>query len=225
MVIINLFLIILLFIRKSNEQTIFTPQYIMRNAYPFVLPYSDNENYYLITSRNGYKINKENGTIDGEFGLSLVYSKEAIFCCDNSNNSFIFDFQNLYSINPDHFILKNLSLNSYDVNYIGCTNFNNSIFIYGIKEDKIYYIKKSVDTNIYNSFETQFSSTHKISSKFIESINFICAIILNNNKIQINLLSYQNNKFDLLYSKNYEQNKYYNLALYDTTIVATTKIL
>ena len=80
MVIINLFLIILLFIRKSNPQTIFTPKYIINNQYPFVLPYSDNENYYLITSTNGYKINKENGTIDDEFSLSLSYSKETIFC-------------------------------------------------------------------------------------------------------------------------------------------------
>ena len=88
---------IFLFIEVSYTQKIFIPQYKANNKYPFLLPYSDNDYYYLITSNKGLKIKRDDGNIN-EMGYGLQYSNEAIFCVDIFNNSYIYFLHKLYSI-------------------------------------------------------------------------------------------------------------------------------
>ena len=202
------------------------------SGFPFLLPYSDNENYYLIASQKGLKINKDNGTINIS-GHSLHYTEQGIFCADKFNNSYIFEGQKLYSINHGEFIsfpeVTNHSCNGY--NYIGCITLEDNFVIYGKNSEKLFYIQKNINEYNYHCHNTEIPFPQKFSCKFIKEEKFICALIEGGDKITIYLFNIHNingnnwNNNNNFKSINYDSKQYENLALYDTTIEATTKIL
>ena len=193
MVIINL-IFIFLFIGLSHAQEVFTPQCVKYIYYPFLLPYSDNENYYLIASQKGLKINKDNGTIN-EYSHTFQYAAQGIFCADKLNNSYLFYSQKLYSINHREFIsvseVTNHSCNGY--NYIGCITLEDNFVIYGKNSDKLFYLQKNMNEYNYHCHGMDIQFPEKFSCKFIKDENFICALIKNEGKIEIYLLKNQNN--------------------------------
>ena len=226
MVIINL-IFIFHFIGLSYAQEVFTPQYMMNIDFPFLLPYSDNENYYLIASQKGLKINKDNGTIN-IYEHKLQYADQGIFCADKLNNSYLFNANKLYSINHIEFISVNEITNNScnDNNYIACITLEDNFVIYGKNSNKLIYIQKNINEYTYHCNSIDIEFPQKFSCKFIKDEKFICALIKEEEKIKIHLY-YGNNWKDTNNFKpiNYDSKKYENLALYDTTIDSTTKIL
>ena len=226
MIIFNLLKIFLL-IKASYSKTVFTPKYKMNNKYPFFLPYSDKENYYLITSQKSLIVKKDNGDIY-EMNHTVKYSDKAIFCADKNTNSYIFDSNILYPIENDKFISESKISQSLCIfSHFGCIALTQIFFIYGIDSNKFAYILKNNNENNYNCNKTKIEMFQKLSCKFMiieNSKNIVCAEIKNNDKIKIYLLGYNNSNFDNNFSNEYDENEYINLALYDTT-ETTIKIL
>ena len=86
----------LLFFQINNIQSFFIPQYLEDNKYPFVLPFSNNSNIYVMTSKNFLLISERDGSIkiDSSSTQALNYSKEAIFLVDKSKQPIFFILTN-----------------------------------------------------------------------------------------------------------------------------------
>ena len=221
MVIIN---IIFIFIRINYIRTVFMPKYAVEYKYPFLLPYSDGENYYLITSTKRLKINIENGNIDDYIFPSYIhYSENGVFCKNKFDDSCIYDSQMLYPINGLNPVLN--IQDSYDVDYNGCLNLSYSFLIYGIKAGNLAIIHKNKHENHYYRHEINIKISQKFSLKFITNDKFICVFIDNDNKIKIYFLNEHNDNEHTLKKINFDYKQYINLALYDTTKEPKTKIL
>ena len=222
MVIIDLILIFL-FIQKNKAQIQYYPKHLADDKYPFGLPSTCNNYYYfVIASTYIIRINKDTDEreCDGHSSL-LTYSNSIIYCADKSNNSYYFYQQKFYSIkcNINYISLSLFSQNSYSGNYIGSITLENEIAIYGINSNKLVILKQK-DDNDFQQYEFDIENMQKVSCKYLGYKKFICAININDD-IQIYILNYENN--DVYYfSTGYDTKE---LALYDTTISLTTKIL
>ena len=227
----------LLFVQINNIQSFFTPQYSGDNKYPFVLPFSNNRNIYVMTSKMFLKISQKDGNIkiDSSSTQSLDYSKEAIFLVDKSKTAYLFYSHKFYIIkdNQNNGIMKNISISEFSQNvdsenYFGSIIFDNSFAIYGINSNNLNFLKKQEQNDNFDSYSYNFEHIEKASCKFIENEKFICALIINK-YIEIyffNSLSKSDapNYYKLNYN-NSNFNDYSNLALYDTTKSATIKLL
>ena len=210
-------------------QIIFTPKYLIDDNYPFILPYSDNNYYYIITKNNGLKINKENGTIELK-NHNFGYSKETIYCVDKLNNSYLFHSHEFYFI-TNYSTINNINIkvfesHSYNDVYFGSIALSTNFGIYGISSNKLTFLKKENNQNSFAYYNYNIENIEKMSCKCLEGFNIICSIIFNKH-IQIYAISYSKDKNNNFHSFNYEAvgpSEYINLALYDTTLV-NTKIL
>ena len=97
-------ILIFYFIRIYHSQIVFRPIYSNNTKYPFVLSHSYND-YYVITSKKGLIMNKEDGSTV-EYNHSFEYSNETIYCVDKLSNNFLYHSQNFYLINVNQFILE-----------------------------------------------------------------------------------------------------------------------
>ena len=97
-----LFVLNFLIIYINYAQTIDNLIILNDKQYPFVIPNS-NDNYdYVITSGESLKINKESGNIEKK--NTIFFSHEPLYCYDNSNNNYIYESNNLYYITYNPFI-------------------------------------------------------------------------------------------------------------------------
>ena len=159
--------------------------YSNNTKYPSVLSHSDND-YYVITSKKGLIINKENGTIV-EYNLLFEYPKETIYCIDKSRKNFLYYLQRFYQINVNQFILEPESFqNTNNGNYLGSITFEDQIAIYGFNNNNFIYLKKG-DNNNDNINIDYGNNIKRVSCKIFNYSNFICSMIIGN-QIQINLL-------------------------------------
>ena len=192
MEIITIILICLLIIFSYARTTVFTPKYAMEYKFPFLLPYSDNENYYLITSGKELKIKIDTGDIsESELQIQLQYSDKGVFCTNSLNDCYIFEPDQLYYINHNKFI--SASDNNRDScnggKYIGCITLDDNFLIYGMKSDRLVYIQKNNNEDIYHCHETPIPIFERFSCKYIKNDKFICALIDHNEKIKIYFLN------------------------------------
>ena len=199
----------------------------MDSQYPFVLPFSDYDNYYVITSTIGLKINKENGKITTYDSQAQVkYNKEAIYCVDKLNKGILYDSYNLYSINYNNSISSIPIYNGNIHNYFGCIILmdTDDFVIYGLDSKKLFFSSmknaQSLDTHHH-----QIHNIDKVSCNNIKNESVICAVIISLH-FQLYSLNYldNNNYFHLNYNL-FSSGNYISLALYDTTISETTKIV
>ena len=220
------------------------PSYIINNPihlndekYPFVLPYSNDNYYYVITSGESLKIDKENGNIIKRENIKKIkeYSDKAVFCTNELNINYIYESKEFYSFdNPSLSITKlTRTKNSdvYEIKYIGCIPQNNDFIIYGYHSNKLYFLSNSKEYS-YGEYISS-NINEKMSCKPIEDEEFICAFILEEyikiffltyhiNKITNYISNYLSSIYDILVDSS---NKYKNVAIYNTNISATTKIL
>ena len=178
----------LLFIQINNIQSFFTPQYLEDNKYPFVLPFSNNNNINVMTSKNFLKISQKDGSIKiYRFSIQeLDYSKEAIFFVDKSKTAYLFYSHKFYIIKDNHNngLMKNISISEFgqnvdSENYFGSIIFDNSFAIYGINSNNLNFLKKQEQNDNFDSYSYNFEHIEKASCKFIENEKFICALIIN----------------------------------------------
>ena len=223
------YILIFFFIHVNNKQILSTPRYLIVGKYPFILPDSNNDNYYVFVSNNVLKINKSDGNIITKVH-EFKYSNETIYCIF-SDKAYLFDSQRFYYIdineNFNNIYIKLFNSNYYSGEYFGSIILNNIFAIYGKNSNKFVFLRKMIMGNEFIKYEYNIENIKKISCKFIENNYFLCAILINN-EVKIYLLKYDfyqnyNNK---CFCINYDidNNEYSNLALYDT-ISAKTKIL
>ncbi len=223
MAFINIGLIFFL-IQINQVKNIFTLEYITEGKYPFVLPFSDDDYFNVITNNISFKMNKENGAITF-YNSGITYDKEPIYCDDKLKKSFLFYSEKVYSINSNEFIsvIDNKG-NSNQTNFYGCLtsmNDDDDFFIYGVNYNngnKLAFFKPKKNKLDFEDIEYDIGSIEKVSCKYINE-GFICAMIINEH-IHIYLLTKDSKKnfFSLNMSK-IDSGLYVNLALYDTTIV------
>ena len=82
-----------LFIYVNCAQIINNPILLNNNKYPFVIPNSNDDFYYIITSGESLKINKRSGYIEKKNTSS--FSHEPLYCYSYSAN-FIYLSSNFY---------------------------------------------------------------------------------------------------------------------------------
>ena len=141
-----LFVLNFLIIYINYAQTIDNPIILNDKQYPFVIPNS-NDNYdYVITSGESLKINKESGNIEKK--NTNFFSHEPLYCYDNSNNNYIYESNNLYYITNNPFInissiVQNKNPDSLKGNYTGCIPQDNDFIMYGYDSHDIIFLSKS----------------------------------------------------------------------------------
>ena len=228
------FLLNFLFIYINCAQIINNPIPLNDRQYPFVLSNSDNVYYYVITSEESLKINKESGNIEKE-GM-IFFSNEALYCSDISKNNYIFESNNFYHITYNPFINiskipQTKNADSFKDKYTGCIPQYDEFIIYGYDHDSknLIFLSLSQDNNY--KFSNYDKLSEKISCKFIENNEFICATLFEK-KINLIFFCYNINnsnddKFFLTGEilDNDDFNDYINIALYDTIISKSIKIL
>ena len=229
MALINLgFIFFFFFIQINQVKNIFTPEYITDNKYPFVLPFSNYNYFNVLTNNKGLKINKEDGT-NTFYNPLINYDKDAIYCDNKLNKSFLLYSEKLYSIySKESISVIDISGNSNKFNYYGCITLMNDddVFICGIKVNngsKLAFLKKKTNNKNVEYFEYDIGNIEKVSCKFMNE-DLICAMIIKEHIHFIYSSNFitdknsKNNSFSLNYSQT-DSGLYVNLALYDTTIV------
>ena len=222
------YLLFLLMYAINYAQIINNNIFLNNNKYPFVLPYPDDEYYYVITSGESLKINKESGNII-ERKTTNSFSHEPIYCYDKSGNSYIYESKNFYAINYSSLSISHISHNknsdSLSDKYTGCIPQDNDFIIYGYDSNHLIFLSFTQDNSYKLTGYKELSN--KISCKFVENKEFIC-LTLFDKKIKIFFFYYdfnKSNKFSSIRSIDDDKyNEYINIALYDTSI-STKKIL
>ena len=188
------FLIVVLFI-KINSQIKENPIFLVASKNPFVLSTND-DYFYLITIGKNVKIQKESGIIIENTDNDAIRT-DYIFIADNS---YIYYDDIYYKIIYNPFL-------SYDeieipqnseyrqMKSVGCVlnNNNNDIIIYGYYEND--YLVFSTNLGGYSYSEITNIKNYKLICKFIESENFVCAIIIDS-KLELYCLKHHINPSD-----------------------------
>ena len=184
-------IILLLLILMQNNNAQITEHKIKLNdkKYPFVLPYSDDNYYYVITTESILKVDKSSEYFT-EIGTNS-FSDVPLYCFDKSNNSYLFENKNFYNIsNPFidfQIIISQKTEASLNVKYIGCIPQDNDFIIYTAKSGNLIFL--SFRQNNYYEYSFEGLVDEKISCKFIENEEFICSGLFNN-KIEIIFVKY-----------------------------------
>ena len=175
--VIMFFLLIILFFQFIKTNFMNNPILLNYQKYPFVLPYYDNNYYYIITTGQNLKINKENGSVEniGENN----FSNKPLYCFDKSNNSYIYEEKIFYNVSyPFDNIIQisqNKNKNSLNEKYIGCIPQDNDFIMYGSNSHYLTFFSLSQDNN-YKLYINDLGDD--ISCKFIENEKFICSTII-----------------------------------------------
>ena len=206
------------------------PIKLNEKKYPFVLPYSDDNYYYVITTESILKVDKSSEYFT-EIGTNS-FDGEPLYCSDNSNNSYLFLNKSFYNISNPFDDKKQITSaktsDSLNVEYIGCIQQDNDFIIYTAKSGQLIFL--SLSQNNHYGFYSEGLVDEKISCKFIENENFICSGLFSN-KIKIIFTKYSintsNKYFNLINTIPLDDGptQYISTILYDTPISTTLKIL
>ena len=213
------FLCIFIFI-KIKADIINNPYYLDNSKYPLLLPTSDIDYNYLITSGKSFRIKTENGVID-ETKNSITYPPNSILIKDKSNHNYLYDSYKYYKIDYKDFISFNLIPEGSEVIdskssiiIIGSIAKENNFIIYGLSDNKLFFTN-----NFEKIFYSEELADSKLSCKFIEGEEFICAKI-EDDKIKIILLTFnieETGYFNIFHVEEMNFEVLIDLALYDTS--------
>ena len=179
-----LFLLLnILFIQNNSqikENPINLTSSLNNRLYPLVLTSSD-EYYYVLTSMNDLQIEKESGDVKNIKENNII-SQNTIHHVDNSNNNYLFNWNDYYFINYNPFISyqnyqMNLQPNGFNINIlknIGIIQFDNDVIIYGYYDKELFFCSKS--QQYCSSFSYQ-NPMKQLSCKFIEEEYCLCAMV------------------------------------------------
>ena len=209
------FVLISFFIQEIYAIITNNPIKLNEKKYPFVLPYSD-DNYYYVISTDKIGTNSFDG--------------EPLYCSDNSNNSYLFLNKYFYNISNPFDDKKQITSaktsDSLNVKYIGCIPKDNDFIMYTAKSGQLIFL--SLSQNNHYGFYSEGLVDEKISCKFIENENFICSGLFSN-KIKIIFTKYSintsNKYFNLINTIPLDDGltQYISTILYDTPISKTPK--
>ena len=140
------FLLLIILIIKTNSQIKENPIYLTDKQNFFVLNSTD-DYYYVITSGESFKIEKESGNIINSSDNNINISN-FILIEDLSGNNYIYNSDEYYYINYNSFIFfekepmifNNSQKNFRIINSIGK---NRDFIIYGYDKDKLIFCEKS----------------------------------------------------------------------------------
>ena len=213
------FLCILIFIEIKTD-IINNPLHLDNRQYPFLLSISDNDYNYLITSGKSFQINTTNGLIN-ETKNTISFPPNSILIKDKSNNNYLYDSNNFYKIDYKDFISFNpipkgseITNPSSSIIIIGSIAKENNFIIYGLSDNKLFF-----SNNFEKIFVSEKLFNPKLSCKFIEEEEFICAKI-EEDKIKIILLNFnikEEKYFDIFHVEEINFEIFIDLALYDTS--------
>ena len=209
----NLYICIFIFlIIQTNQQIISNPKFLVEGENPFVLN-TNNEYYYITTIGKNLKIDKESGDIlnitDNIFSSSNYFFLTVEYSNNNYINNYICGFtqtnhaKNYYHVIYDPFIsyekieisaTAKQSEGSSTMAVVGSISKDNEFIIYGYSTLNFYLIFASKSQN-YRSRVAKTGINDKLSCKFIEGENYICAMIINS-KLEVRCLKYQINTAD-----------------------------
>jgi len=220
-------------IKVYLADTVNSPIKLNEKKYPFVLPDSNDSYYYVITGKYNLKIDKESGktnNYENDNSKTVDYSKKTVFCTDNFNLNYLYYSNDFYNFDTNLLSLKKETISkdseADDADYIGCIPQSNDFILYGFHSDHLYFSSYSQ----YDTYKYDYKDINeKMSCKFIEDEEFICALIIGD-YIKIIFLKYRINSNDknvhLINSIQIDKNiKYENIALYDTNNTSTIKLL
>ena len=230
-------ILFMIYVFLTHENVIENPKLIISDFQEPTLFIGNSENYSIITLGRIYTFEKLKGNITSMTDVNS-YSSPYYLCIDESNNYFLYANKDYYKININsNFQIININkaptnseINSCD-EISGCITQpechkdginieKNEIIFYGKKEGYLYfyYIKQNWgnDANSLGSFK------EKLACKFIYDLNYLCAYIKNNDKIEISLiiLKKSSQTQDIVGRYSYDLNnlQFDNLFLFDTKI-------
>ena len=137
-------IILLLLILMQNNNAQITEHKIKLNdkKYPFVLPYSDDNYYYVITTESILKVDKQSEYFD-KIGTNS-FDGEPLYCSDNSNNSYLFLNKYFYNIsNPfddKNQITSAKSETALNFKYTGCIPQDNDFIMYTSNSSHLIFL-------------------------------------------------------------------------------------
>ena len=176
------FFFITFFIRTQNNLPIKNNPIILSDTQNPIVLSSTDENYYVITSGQDLKINKYSG--DKENTTNNVNNYLYIF--DNSNNNYIYFFDDKkyyyikYNSRNPFISYVPITVNCFpkggtsEMTIIGSIAKNDEFIIYGRRGDYLLFSSKS---QYYRAFFFIENLNDKLSCKFIEDENYVCAMI------------------------------------------------
>ena len=195
---IKYFFLLLIVINKTNLEKNINPILLIEDSYPFILSSEDDDYYYIICSENNLKIEKESGTIENrnnnDFNLSTF-----IFISDKIRNNYIYFSNKYYYINYSSFVSFNevqinfkemRSSNSDKFTIVGSISIKNEddFIIYGYKKSSLIFCIKS--QSFCPSYTEDSNLSDKLTCKFINGTDFVCAIYINS-KLIISCFKYE----------------------------------
>ena len=222
------FLFIILFF-YTNSQIKNNPISLIQDESPFVLSSTD-DYYYIIAKGKCLKIEKESGNIKETQNQNIFDTSDYLLFSDNSNNNYLYYQYNYYTINYSTFIsfdqmeVSPRPQGSSGFKRVGGIVQDNYFIIYGYISDSNNHLQfVSIPQNNRNS-QVNIKVNDNLSCKFIEGEMFICAIIINPDKLHVIFLEYhiyssdysQNTLTSELNSNSYVYNNYKSLGLYNT---------
>ena len=220
---ISFLIIILIFsIDFIQTETINNPIYLNSKSYPFVL-YADSTYYYIITSEESLKLNKENGDILDRKN-TMVYTEDFIYCIESSNYNYIYTNKEFYKIDINSFIsLEKITDSNYlsnensQISYKCCIKRDNYFIIHGIKDEYLYSSKISHNNQYHSSFRISDNIIRDISCKQLKNDKDICLFKFDNNVFFHEIYYPQDNfNFDRTNTLEYDSTAVNSIALYDT---------
>ena len=197
------FMIFIILSIQMSSSIIDNPIYLTEGSYPILLSSTLDDYNYIITQGKALKISKENGTIV-DTARFLEYNEDFISIYDNSNNNYIYYEEKYYFINYLDFLsYKEIEVNSKSksgstqtVDNVGSIAQDNDFIIYGIRSTYFIFTSQSQE---FRSYATIKSLTEKITCKFIEGTEFICAMIINGD-LKIFIFTYKINQHNSYYN-------------------------
>ena len=229
----RLVFLIIIIINFINSDISNNFHYLNDGNYPFVLSTDDRDYYYVITSKESFKIEKETGIIK-ERKETFEYNKNFTYCFDSNNNNFINTNQQFQMINYESFIsFEQISIgwqspingvNPNQINYEGCINHDNDFIVYRIINSFLIFGSKSKNIkSLDKKFDIYVNS--EISCKFLEDNKYVCTYIHKQNQfVKLVIVEFKDD-FKIIVEYDIDkETKFTNSALYDLQAIKT-KIL
>ena len=169
MVIIFLILIFIL-LQANQAQFTYNPSLYLNDKYPFVLSFSDDDDYHIIASKNFYVWSWGFVGIESHTNI-LEYSNETIYCFDKENNIYLFYSNVLYSINYfQRYSVSEISKHSYSGKFFGSIALDNDFAIYCINSNNLVFLRKKTQNNNFDEFDFHIQNIgEELSCKYMEN--------------------------------------------------------
>ena len=136
------FVLISFFIQEIYAIITNNPIKLNEKKYPFVLPYSDDNYYYVISTGKILKVDKQSEYFD-KIGTNF-FDGEPLYCSDNSNNSYLFLNKYFYNIsNPfddKNQITSAKSETALNFKYTGCIPQDNDFIMYTSNSSHLIFL-------------------------------------------------------------------------------------